>query len=164
MISRLGGVSYFTFALGNGGCGSVHLWQIERRLVHVPGSDLSSVTVVLRYVPRTLSQAEASLGRNRRRIRGMNSLPPRTYKRASSLWLFGSIKMLFFLPLIVLSATAILPTASLPQQERSTASLISCLGSIPSLKVVVPGTPEYSRDSESYNRRIVVKPAAIVYP
>ena len=72
--------------------------------------------------------------------------------------------MLFFLPLIVLSATAILPTASLPQQERSTASLISCLGSIPSLKVVVPGTLEYSRDSESYNRRIVVKPAAIVYP
>lgn len=72
--------------------------------------------------------------------------------------------MLFFSPLILFSATVILPTASLPHQERSTASLTSCLGGISGLDFVAPGSSEYPQDSATYNRRITVKPAAIVFP
>jgi hypothetical protein len=72
--------------------------------------------------------------------------------------------MLSFLSLVILSATVILPIASLPQQEQSATSLTSCLGGITSLKVVTPNSSEYAQDSEAYNRRISVEPAAIVYP
>jgi hypothetical protein len=71
--------------------------------------------------------------------------------------------MLSFLALALFCAAAIVPAASVPQEERS-GSLTGCLGGVSGLKVVAPGSPEYAADSASYNLRITVKPAAITYP